>query len=659
MSDTPEKVGASWPQVSYSPIGLLTNNTRGFLPPDLIPITDGNITTDFRLGSVNIRDWRGVTLDLNKESLSTKDRFELSRDIPKGSGVNKPYSTRDYYLIFGDQATDYFRHGLHIIDNLTPLDDDGSTNLRLNNFKGTSYEHNDPVMFGFEIIFDDIESPLLNGSVIDFLNNYSSINEVAARIPVYEDFKNQFTKFFNTKANVRIDQDVLHVTRLRRSGYPEAENDLNLRQGSKKKSYLNYYLKKIDGLDKLIERNTPDEKKYLQEYNKDIITLTFDEDLTLNFGTLARLYKLLYWSKPNGKGMVPENLLRFNCDIIISEVRNYNRVRKILSGDKQSLGDIEFIKDNVSRYVYSLSECQFYFDTVPHDTSIDLSDIKVYSNSATVKFDYKFSTTKFERWVPYSENGDGAYAGYDEGAIWKIGSSRSSGSVNSSSSASNKSFMSISKPTSGVPTRDNWGKDKNYLPDNPNFVLNKTSNSKYKNGFRDKEENNDDPSRSQEEKAASSEESQIKDDSQGSSSKFEDFKNSSIDIAKKEAERLKNLALAKASTAGQASQDIRQVLLNNTLNKIRESLSLSGTGLKFQTGNTAPNLYKNATFDNPNYYKDPVSGKTFYNDRLVDPIMVPPQPMGIPYSIRFYDVRAQLMNFVGDSLGDRLYSPGK
>jgi hypothetical protein len=79
---------------------------------------------------------------------------------------------------------------------------------------------------------------------------------------------------------------------------------------------MNYYLKKVAGLKNLSESNTGDTKKYLVDYRKDLITLDFNEDVTLSIGTLAHLYKLLYWSKPNGKSIIPENLLRFNCDII-------------------------------------------------------------------------------------------------------------------------------------------------------------------------------------------------------------------------------------------------------------------------------------------------------------------------------------------------------
>jgi hypothetical protein len=153
---------------------------------------------------------------------------------------------------------------------------------------------------------------------------------------------------------------------MREGGSPEIDGFSNLYQ-SGKRAYLNYYLKKVTGLGNLVESNTPSAKKYLTDYNKDVITLNFSEDLTLSMGTLAHLYKLLYWSKPNGKGLIPENLLRFNCNIVVSEVRNFKRVIKAVGSN-----DLKVIKDNVSRYIYSLRECQFYFNTMPHNSEVDL-----------------------------------------------------------------------------------------------------------------------------------------------------------------------------------------------------------------------------------------------------------------------------------------------
>jgi hypothetical protein len=442
------KNSQSWPQV----VKGSSLKVPGFLPPILVrPVKDFrtdasnsfNTAGDFiandklvlnKYGDYEFTDWRGykikpggleTVLDVN----TTENRFKESVSLPRtkdrktdfGALKDKPYSTRDFYLLFNDNATDYFKHGLQIIDNLGVIEDNKSqdSTMRLSQFSNTPFENNDPVMFGFEIVFDAVNSPLLNGSVIDFLNDYNKISELRSKIPVYEDFKHQFIKFFKTAGSVRVDTDRAMLSK-NKTNYANTEankNDVDFFNARGRKPYLNYYLKKVGGLANLIEANTPETKKFLVDYRKDIITLAFTEDVSLSVSTLAHLYKLLYWSKPNGKSLVPENLLRFNCDIIVSEVRNFNRVRKALNGSNS--GNLEIIKDNVSRYVYSLRECQLYFNTMAHNADIDLGNIATY-DEYSIQFDYKYSSVKFERFAPTTD-GFGQYVGYDGGAIWKIG----------------------------------------------------------------------------------------------------------------------------------------------------------------------------------------------------------------------------------------------
>ena len=419
--------GIPWPQTEYQAgLNILHPNyrTKGFLPPTQIDVGDTSDLNPYKIGQYEFVDWRGQQLNLNTTTITdTTDRFNTSKTLPKSKTdlANDRYSTRDMYTIFGDTSQDYFRHGLQVIDGLTPIENplNGSTNLRADSFQGTPFENEDPVIFGFEIVMDDISSPLLNGSVLDFLRNYRTVSEIASRLPVYEDFKEQFVKLFKTKATVDIGSDLPGEDPSGISKMRQGDPDSNI-QGknlsmSGKKAYRSYYLKSVEGLHNLIERNTPETKTFLNDYNKDKITLSFTEDVTLTLGTLAHLYKLLYWSKPNGKTIVPENLLRFNCDIIISEVRNYKRVIKAIDS-----GDLEVVKDNLSRHVYSLKECQFYFDKPAHDDKVDLSNIKVYDDFQ-VQFDYKYASSKFERFVPDFDNGFGKYVGYDAGAIWKLG----------------------------------------------------------------------------------------------------------------------------------------------------------------------------------------------------------------------------------------------
>lgn len=433
------KNGQPWPQTMVNP-GL--GNSIGFLPPLLISPNKDFKTTDDptiigrKVINYEFEDWLGQKITNNGLiPIDTKDRFEESKNLPKSSEDLKksPYSTRDNYLIFNDSGTDYFKHGLQILNNLTPIENpiNGSSDLRLSQFKNTPYENNDPIVFGFEIVIDGISSPLLNGSVSDFLNNYNMISEIRSKIPVYEDFKQQFIKFFKTNGSISINNEQVNLSK-NKTTYANSDSPKSLFQ-SGRSTYMSYYLKKVDGLNLLTESNTAEKKKYLVDYRKDVIKLDFSEDVSMSLGTLAHLYKLMYWSKPNGKSLVPENLLRFNCDIIVSEVRNFNRVKRALG-----TGDLEVIKDNLSRYVYSLKECQFYFNSMPHPTDIDLSDQGKTHDTTTVEFDFKYSTVKFEKFME-GNNGFGQYIGYDGGAIWKIGNPGERGSRGNTSSITDTS----------------------------------------------------------------------------------------------------------------------------------------------------------------------------------------------------------------------------
>lgn len=376
----------------------INGNQPGFKP-------DETITSE---RNISPNGWYGTLLDthLNKIDLSISQRFDESND-------EKTFMTskRDTLLKFNDTSSDYLLHGFQIEGK--PMSGDGISYKN----KNTPFENNDPVVYGFEVIVDSVSSPLLNGAVEDFIKQFSAISEIQSREPIIKEFKQQFVKMFKTNYAVRgITQSETRQSSIVNnasalSKYANSPSQKNkFRPG--KNAYMSYYMQKISGLSKLVESNTSASKKYLAEYRKDLITLSFLEDVSATMGTLSHLYKLLYWSKPNGKGLVPENLLRFNCDIIVSECRNFNRVREAADS-----GNLEIIKDNVSRYIYSLKECQLFFDKMPHDDSIDMAAIKPF-DLHEVSFDYKYSTLKFERWMPDRAR-FGNYVGYNDGSIWR------------------------------------------------------------------------------------------------------------------------------------------------------------------------------------------------------------------------------------------------
>ena len=356
-------------------------------------------------------------------------------------GQAEPFSKRDTLMMFNDLATDYFLHDTLIEGNAVFFDDEETdeavNNSKLKNFSSTGWENQDPVMYSFQIIVDALSSPLLNGSVEEFIDSYPVVSEIQSRRRVIYDFKQQFQKLFRTRGDIEYreneitlygkealysDYNSTYLNKYANSANPQGST--LKRRG--KKAYLAHYLTKIDGLHKLNESNLGETKKFLVDYQKDFIKLTFGEDVSGTMAALSHLYKLLYWSKPLGKGVIPENLLRFNCDIVVTEVRNFNRIRNAMSvSDKdttKNIYKIQTIKDNVSRHIYSLKECQFYFNTPPHEDSIDNSNVKLYEGFE-VNFDYKYSTLKFDKWVS-DLNLYGRYVSYNGGAIWRLGTKK-------------------------------------------------------------------------------------------------------------------------------------------------------------------------------------------------------------------------------------------
>ena len=682
-----ENAGGEWPQVS----------TKGFLSPVLIspslqrtvPGQAATITN----GSYVYKDWRGQELTPKEYNKKTEDRFKLSIDIPKTPQnlAKNPYSMRDIPIIFNDYRFDYFKHGLQVIDNLNPLEnpENGSSNARLSNFTSTPFENNDPVMFGFEIIIDAVSSPLLNGSVLDFINNYSSINEVAARKQVYEDWKQQFIKFFRTRGTVRIND--MQVPTLSKLNVNSANQDPQIGIfWPGKKAYLGYYLKKVGGLDLLVENNKGDTRKYFADYKKDMITLEFFEDVSLSVATMAHLYKLLYWSKPNGKNIIPENLLRFNCDIIISECRNFQRTRKAAEG-----GNLEIIKDNLSRHIYSLRECQFYFDKMPHPNDVDLggSGPTVFE-SYTVQFDYKYVTNKFERFVPAGNFGQ--YVGYNSGAIWKIGNpgereNRGATAGGSSTDSSIPKFFTI-----GGNSYNGNGVENPFVTkfvggtplNNPTAdlgvgtgqteSLEDTKESSEKSSAQTKAQNEveeivnsqgsakgstldlgkksaEEAVKKEKDKAQASVASKKNEKLNSAIEKAKNQTSKGVDILKKnlqqraenaalnarnqvntrinqEKQKLLNTALNEARNAIQVgTSEIRKNLLDNTINSIKSSTPKS-------SGPTRQNLLNGAL--------DKVRNQALSSGKNLVP--APPNPT------QFFDVKGQLIDFAGPSLGGSL-----
>ena len=244
--------------------------------------------------------------------------------------------------------------------------------IYLSSFVQTNKDNEDPISFGYDIIIGYDNSPLFNGAIEDFIINFSSYTEISSRLDVLAQFKTQFFKFF------KIDSP---------TSTNSIDDSIKIRT---------YYLKKLVGLDNLSESILPGKSKQFINYGADdeILTLTLNEDVAANMGYLAALYKTLTWSKVHGKKMIPDNLLRFDMEIVVTEARKYNRATK---NDDDTLNQYA---DFLSRYRYTVYECQFFFDKMSHGDSIDMWGLDT-SQGFDIKINYKFSTVKFEKFTDF------------------------------------------------------------------------------------------------------------------------------------------------------------------------------------------------------------------------------------------------------------------
>ena len=317
---------------------------------------------------------RGVVLDagiLKGDSASSKPKYGKLRDTNDILRNDIPNA----FIAFNDEPGQEF---LHNLDKNIPIGLNNTNDIYLTS---TRIDNEDPISFGYDIIINYDNSPLFNGSIEDFITTFSNYTEIKTRLGVITEFKKNFFKFFkvNTPASLNL-----------------TEKTFQTNTGSYNVPIIRtYYLKKITGLDNLTENILPDKSRQFVNYgaNDDVLTLTLNEDVDVNTGYLAALYKILSYSKLRGKKIIPENLLRFDMEIVVTEARKFNRVNK-------KNDTLEQYADLISRYRYTLYECQLFFDKMSHGDSIDMWGLDT-SSGFDIKINYKFSTVNFEKISDY------------------------------------------------------------------------------------------------------------------------------------------------------------------------------------------------------------------------------------------------------------------
>ena len=408
-SDQNPIVNAKNEELSPSDTRIFSNNSDGkdrntgrhLEYGESLTVNNGNGISVKGAGSKNkteMSNGSNPQLKVNKSNLSPYSNIQDPNNVNPNTGYPIEYGNaiKNSPVEFNDSETkkrlvdryvvyDYYnawgsKNFTHLLDFF--IDKDGTptkprilaTDAKLSSLKevylGTAFtrtfdDNEDPTILGVDMRLNTQNSPLLNNAIISFIKAFgTTYNEISSREVMLYKFREQLFKFIPTDLTAD-------------ASYRRAKT---------------FYLQSVTGLDKLVEAGGP-EPKYFIDYDKDIITLEFLEDVSQNMGYLSSLYKTLSYSKINGKEMIPPNLLKFDIDIKVTEMRNYKRNIT----DPKNPKRINSFNDRISTYYYTLYECQFIFDKMPHGDVVSNSQTDTLENFK-LSFTYKFATMKFVKY---------------------------------------------------------------------------------------------------------------------------------------------------------------------------------------------------------------------------------------------------------------------
>ena len=306
--------------------------------------------------------------------MADSNLIDVNKYIPKlpnskdGSGYNSDYKQVIEPSFINAQAvvdydTDAFKYGLDYRSG----DPNNSTGWNAD----PMHLFEDPLLPIFDIILDTKNSPLFitddtatrlnnvgiqsksyTNSLAKFLDDYNNIYSIHIRKAIHTEFLKTLFTLFNTEFN-------------------QVQNNKS------------YYINSIDGL--------KDITKKMVEFEKDKITITLNEDVSMVSSYLASLYRNLAYSYKDQRQMIPANLLRFNMYIKIADVRNMLFYIPAGTGTTTSY--------DKSYQIFVLKDCTFnFFDSKSFDDTLTVGgyDAAKPDKPASLKFDVFYKSIEIE-----------------------------------------------------------------------------------------------------------------------------------------------------------------------------------------------------------------------------------------------------------------------
>lgn len=354
---------------------------------------------------ISYRDF--IDIDKLKNSVETGN----FKDILKNSGTNASKYIKGYASGEKDKDTDaYDPH--HTSDSKGEefwINEDGKTkmdgetvqslmdndtnlfkrNINVDNTPDDSSWYEDPFIPTFEISIDN-DSPLFadnnnyKNSLLYFIKNYALYGSNPIDKSGYENREKMLNEFKNIIFNIF---------------KKKTENTNN--------KIKSYYITKIENLDLL--------NKKIINFGEDKIKITLNEDISMRIWYLSELYKNLIYSYKNQRYMFPENLLRFNMDIKINDMRifqipeNFNENGTNVNNDKLNMNkNLKYKISPKSEIIYTLYDCTFNFfesKNFGNDLTIGGYDSGASKTPETLSFEIYFkSVSRYSNFPLISNN---------------------------------------------------------------------------------------------------------------------------------------------------------------------------------------------------------------------------------------------------------------
>ena len=251
-------------------------------------------------------------------------------------------------------------------------------------YKKNDFWYEDPFLPMFQLAFDD-NSPLFNddspskqNTIKSFMEKYGYIdaNNYERRNFMWMEFRNAFFKIF--------------------------EKSLNSTEPNNKP----YYITKIIGIGNL-NKKIINYGTHGATSDADKLTITMNEDVSMIAWYISELYKNLVYSYKNQRFMFPENVIRFNMDIKINDIRNFempqsnNKSSEYVKIDKSNINNkiIKNIISPKSQIVYTLHDCTFnFFESRNFDDEMEIGgySASVANTPKSLSFDINYkSVTRY------------------------------------------------------------------------------------------------------------------------------------------------------------------------------------------------------------------------------------------------------------------------